>query len=558
MKRIIWPAALCALLAAAPAAEEKPLSAEALAAMERISGRAAHAHVRFLASEWLEGREAGERGERIAAEYIADWYLRLGLKPAGDGGTFYQTFRLRSSELTDGNALEVTRQAGSARVTRSFALQTEYLPFTFSPSADVTAPVVFAGYGITAPDLKYDDYSGIDARGKAVLVLRHEPQETDPNSPFKGLDKTAHAAFMTKARNALAHGAVALLVVTDPLNHQEASQRRVGDASLTGWASLAKRDENDRRPPAAPGTEMEGWNDAVAIPAAHVDPAVAEALLGALSLETLQKEIDGALSPRSKELPDVSVHLRTAIKETFKPSRNVVAILEGSDPALRLEHVIIGGHYDHVGWGHSGSLTGHWDRIHPGADDNASGTAGLLTIAEGFAALRTPPPRSVLFVHFSAEEKGLLGSRWYTAHPARPLESASAMFNLDMIGRNDASVVSVVGDRRSAALDAAVQRVNAASLRMTINHDAGSGIERSDHYLFGRMGIPALSFFSGTHEDYHRPSDTPDKVVAEKLEKISRLVFLAAWDQANNPVVRDKRAGTGAGTPGGASTGGGR
>ena len=543
MKRVVWTAAVCGLLAAASAGRaQEALPSEALSAMEAITGRAAQAHVKFLASEWLEGREAGERGERIAAEYIADWYGRLGFKPAGDQGSFYQSFRLRAAELAEGNALEVTRQAGPARTTRSFALETDFLPFTFSPSADASAPVVFAGYGITAPEHKYDDYAKVDARGKIVLVLRHEPQESDPNSVFKGLDKTAHAAFLSKARNALAHGAVAMLLVTDPLNHTDPAQRRVGGAQLTGWSSLQERGENDRRPPALPSDEIEGWNDTVAIPAAHVDPAVAEALLGSADLEALQKEIDSTLTPRSMELPEVTARLRTSIKESFKTARNVVAILEGSDPALRKEHVIIGGHYDHVGWGHFGSLTQHWDRIHPGADDNASGTAGLLTIAEGFAALKTPPQRSILFVHFSAEEKGLLGSRWYVNHPARPLESAVAMFNLDMIGRNDASVVSVVGDRRSGALDEAVQRVNGASLKMTINHDAGAGIERSDHYFFGRMGVPALSLFSGTHDDYHRPSDTPEKVVPEKLEKISRLVFLTAWDQARSPVSREKRA----------------
>ena len=403
-------AAMCALLAgAAMAAEQTTLPAEALAAMESITGRAAQAHVKFLASEWLEGREAGEKGERIAAEYIADWYGRLGLKPAGDQGTFFQSFRLREAELAEGNALEVTRQSAGSRITRTYTLQTEFLPFTFSPSADVTAPVVFAGYGITAPELKYDDYEKLDAHGKFVLVLRHEPQEADPNSTFKGLDKTAHAAFMSKARNALAHGAVGMLIVTDPLNHQEPGQQRVGGAQLTGWASLDRRGENDRRPPALPSDELEGWNDGVSIPAVHVDPSVAEALLGSTDLAGLQKQIDSSLAPHSMELQDVSVHLKTCIKETFKTARNVVAVLEGSDPKLKEEHVIIGGHYDHVGWGHFGSNTQHWDRIHPGADDNASGTSGLLTIAEGFAALKTPPPRSILFVHFTAKKRDCWG-----------------------------------------------------------------------------------------------------------------------------------------------------
>jgi len=521
----------------------QPIPPEALSAMERITGRAAHAHVKFLSSEFFEGREAGERGERFAAEYIAGWYHRLGLSPAGDEGSFFQTFRIRMTELGEGNVLEVTVQKGVSKSTRTFAIENDFLPFTFSPSADLTAPAVFAGYGITAPELGYDDYAKIDAKGKVVLVLRHEPQESNPSSVFKGLQNTRHAAFMTKARNAIAHGAAGMLLVTDPLHHKEPAQRRVSNRSLTSWASLAERSEFDRRGPSQPDEEIDGWSDGVELPSLHVNPDVADLLIGSgmggiKTLEALQNEIDATLSPRSTDLAGLTVRIKTAVIESFKTARNVAARLEGSDPNLRSEHVIVGGHYDHVGWGHFGSLTSHWDKIHPGADDNASGTAGILSAAEAFTLLPEPPPRSILFLNFTAEEKGLLGSRWYTTHPTLPLDDAVAMFNLDMIGRNDASEVSIVGDRRSVELDAAVQQINQASIKMSINHDAGPGIERSDQYYFGRMGIPALAFFSGVHDDYHRPSDTADKVVPEKLEKVSRLVFLSAYSQAHNPVKR--------------------
>jgi Zn-dependent M28 family amino/carboxypeptidase len=208
---------------------------------------------------------------------------------------------------------------------------------------------------------------------------------------------------------------------------------------------------------------------------------------------------------------------------------NVMARLEGSDPALRDEYVVIGGHYDHVGYGHTGSLTGAWGQIHPGADDNASGTAAILAVAEALARAPQRPRRSILFMHFTAEEKGLMGSRWFVEHPTVPVAKMLAMINLDMVGRNDPAQLSVNGDAAAAGLDALIQRIAEQELGLQINHDAGSGIDRSDQWAFALKGVPAVAFFSGEHDDYHRPSDIPARIVPDKLERVARLAALVLW-----------------------------
>jgi len=517
----------------AGAADATAVSGAAQETASTILGRQVASRVRFLASSFLEGREAGTRGERLAAEYIRDFYMGLGLSPAGVRGSFYQSFELHEKSLGEDNAFAVVHAgAGGAEVRTRYPLEEGFMPFVFSPSGRVEAPVVFAGYGISATEYGYDDYAGLDVKGSIVLVLRHEPREGDPDSPFKGLRSTKHAAFLSKVRLAQKKGATGLILVTDPANH-DPDLRDPGN-SLARWHSLVERGEFDTRPPPDPYQYYPEIAPDVRIPAVHVSPTAARDLLSRLGtdLETLQKEIDEKLKPASRKLPGVSAVIATDISRRGIDVRNVVARIEGSDPDLRDEFVVIGGHYDHVGYGHFGSITGAWGKIHPGADDNASGTAVIMSIAEAFAGAPERPKRTLVFIHFTAEEKGLMGSRWFVEHPTISMDKVVAMFNLDMVGRNDPSIVSVVGDSAASGLDALVKRIGQDELGLSLNNDAGSGIDRSDQWSFALKGVPSLAFFSGTHDDYHRPGDTASKIVADKLENVARLTTMAAWEVA--------------------------
>jgi hypothetical protein len=525
-RRVLGIAAV-ALAVSGTFAAESVVSETAREVAGDLDGRRIASRVRFLASDFMEGREAGTRGERLAAEYIRDFYMGLGVSPAGTEGFYYQYFDLHERTLGDGNAFVVVRRGeGGSGLRTSYPLDDGFLPFNFSPSAEVEAPVVFAGYGITAPEHGYDDYDGIDVSGAVVLVLRHEPGEADPDSPFNGLRPSKHAAFLTKVRLAQARGAVGLLLVTDPLNHTD-DARDPGNR-LARWSSLVEREEHDRRPPPDPRQFYPEIAPDVRIPAAHISPAAAADLLAGQDedLRTIQEAIDSGMKPASRRLPGVLAALTTDVVVERVPVKNVVARIEGSDPVLREEYVVLGGHYDHVGYD-------AWGRIHPGADDNASGTACLMSIAEAVAASPVKPKRSLLFVHFTAEEKGLMGSRWFVEHPTVPLDKMVAMINMDMVGRNEPRVLSIVlGDSAAAGLDALLKRIGPAELDLELNNDAGTGIDRSDQRAFSPKGIPAVAFFSGTHDDYHKPADTAGRIVEDKLRNVARLATMAAWEIA--------------------------
>ncbi len=515
--------------AAAPAA----VSEAARSAASGILGRRLAAHVQFLASDHMEGRESGTRGERLAAEYLRAFHTGLGLSPAGPEGSFFQEFDLHEKSLGPGNAFRVVRRGPDGSELRtSYPLGDGFVPFNFSPSGSVEGPVVFAGYGIEAPERGYEDYASVDVRGAIVLILRHEPREADPDSSFNGLRMTRHASFLEKARLAQRKGAAGLLVVTDPVNHTPEAQRPAN--AVARWHTLHERDEFDTRPRPDPYQFYPGFAADVRIPALHVSPAAAADLLAGLGqdLAALQRAIDEKLKPASRKLPGVRASISTDIAVKRVPARNVIARLEGRDPDLEDEVVVLGAHYDHVGYGHFSSATGHWGAIHPGADDNASGTACLLSIAEALSRAPSRPRRSVLFVHFTAEEKGLFGSRWFTDHPTVPLERIVAMINLDMAGRNEPHKVSSTLDDRARGLDAMLKRIGQGELHLTMDNDVSSWTDRSDQWSFSRRGIPSAAITSGSHEDYHRPSDRADRVVPDKLQNIARLTAMAAWEIA--------------------------
>lgn len=468
-------------------------------------------HLGWLASEELRGRETATAGARLAGDYVAAAMERVGLRPAGVDG-YFQPFPLTRPTLGEGNRLAVASRRGN------FTLPVEeaFNPFSVSPTKKAKGSLVFAGYGITAPDrvwtdaegtmhTGWDDYAGLDVKGRIVLVLRKDP----------GWNAVRHAAFLAKLSNAVEHGAAGLLLVND------STSIRGGRDVIGHWSA----------PIGAPA-------GSATIPFAFVRRVEAERMLAAGGLEASLAQLEQALrasGPRSRALPDVAVTLRTALgREEHATARNVLGLLPGTDPSVAEEVVVVGAHYDHIGLGRFGSLGGASAAglVHPGADDNASGTSALLELFERFAA--SPPRRPLLFAAFSGEEMGLLGSRHYVENPTVPLEQVVCMVNLDMVGRSDDAKLRVGGVGTGRGLRAIVEAAN-APYAFHVTYDA-QGAAPTDSMSFFRKRIPVLFFFTGVHEDYHRPSDTVDRIRFEGLERLTRLVADVVADLADRDV----------------------
>ena len=449
--------------------------------------------VKFLASPALQGRGNGSAELEKAAEYIAAEFKKAGLVPAGEDKTFFQSFQVTTgADLGKHNVLSVNGT--------DLAIDQDFVPIAFSDTSESEGPLVFAGYGITAPEYKYDDYAGIDATNKIIVVFGHEPQELDAKSVFAGTDFTVHASYVNKAINARMHGAKGIVFLTDPTHDYEdvgpATRREQGD---TGIAAVhAKR------------------------------AAFAVAFKqGGKDLAEVQKAIDTSLAPQSFELANLRARIATEVVRTRKTVRNVMAALPGSDPTLAMEWVVIGGHYDHLGLGGASSLApSQIGQAHLGADDNASGTAGVLELARVAVANKGEWKRSVLFMAYAAEEIGLLGSSYFTNHPTVPLTAIEAMFNMDMIGRVSEGKLLLGGIGTSPTFKAALDPLLPTSGLTVTTTESGYGA--SDHTSFNAKKIPVLFFYSGAHTDYHKPSDTADKINIDGAMKVLSLVYKLA------------------------------
>ncbi len=361
-------------------------------------GRRLRADIDFLSSDALAGRVSLSPEAEIAARFIASDFERTGLRPAA-GASYLQQFPLIAYRNDPHKrALALTR-GGASKTFRPGA------DFTgaFSRDVRVGAPVVFVGYGISAPEYGYDDYANVDVAGKVALMFDHEPQEDDSRSVFNGTGHTLHAGRSTKAANARRHGAVAVLIASEPLRQHP---------GLFGGPAHATNQGQSLRASAPP----QSLDDDEHIPVFSIADNVLAELLSVLHRQPadLQRAIDTTLAPHSALLPDTTVELRSGNAEMHQGiSYNAVGLLEGSDPALKSETVLITAHYDHLGVQH-----GH---VYPGANDNASGTAAVMELARLFVASRQAPKRSVLFAVFGSEEQLMLGSFYYTSHPLRPL-----------------------------------------------------------------------------------------------------------------------------------------
>jgi hypothetical protein len=466
------------------------------------------ADVKTLTTPEMEGRGDGTKGLVRAENLIVERYKKLGLEPAGTKG-YLQPFPVAIGRRLKGeNRLSLSLISPDAEGRGHLNLGEEYVPLNISGTGVIKGLVVFAGYGITAPELSYDDYQGLDATGKIVLVLRDEPPAISEKAVHGG--KTRHAELVTKAINARNHGATAMILVNGKLGKgEEDLLMKFGDANGPEdvgipCVQLKRRASSDLLPPGA-------------------------------SLDDLQKELDHAAasgtSPSHHKSPEgMSATMDGIVEvETIRATvNNVLAYLPGKTD----EYVIVGAHYDHLGRGGAHSLApSQTGTIHPGADDNASGTAGVLELARLFAAHKGEMKRGILFMNFAGEELGLLGSAAWVNAPTKPLDKAVAMLNMDMIGRIKDGKVFVGGVGTGTTLKAMLDEAKSGT-KFEIE-PSESGYSSSDHTSFVGKKVPVLFFFSGLHSDYHKPSDTWDKINADAAAQLLDLVGRVDVELAN-------------------------
>lgn len=496
----------------------------------------------FLAGDAMRGRLTDTTENRATADYIRARFERAGLKPVS-GTSYFHTYNLMTATLGAGNQLSVVTNVtgGNVTGTREYTSGQEFYPQRFSASNTVTAGVVFAGFGIVAPRWNHDDYRDA-VRGAFVMVLDHEPGERDPNSPFEGVVTAEPAAAWRKALAAQQKGAVGILFVSDVHNHPDPANFE--QAARNAWPATPAR---------IPGYTLAAWADRIRIPAVQISPALAASLLPANGpgLEELARraETAGGVTP----VPlgrDITV--KTAVDRHTVPDRNVLGFIEGSDPKLKDEWVLVTAHFDHDGVNGAQILNG--------ADDNGSGTVALLEIADAYhlaAQQGQRPKRSVLFCAWNSEERGLLGAWAYTEFPPAPLSNIAGVLNMDMIGRNEevepgggarfngldvqtaesnANAVNMMGFARAPELAAVVDGANAGigiEIKKRYDNNASNLVRRSDQWPFLQRGVPALGFMTGLHPDYHTQYDRPEKINYVKMEKIARLIHQASWNLAN-------------------------
>ncbi|MFO0582543.1 MAG: M28 family peptidase [Anaeromyxobacter sp.] len=456
------------------------------------------ADVTWLADPARTGRGIGTPGLAAAADWLEARYRALGLAPAF-GADYQQRFEVPwRARLGAPNALAL---AG-----KPVELSKGFVPFGFSDDGKVEAELVFAGYGITAPALGYDDYAGLDVKGKIVVVAQDFPREQDPASPFRDPKNFALGDWRQKAITAREHGAAALLAVRDDWHHPAADD-------LPAWSEAT----------GSRGGVLAARVTLAALREAGVDVAALAAPIGADA------------KPHSKAL-GVKAVLEITVVHEKTTSSNVAAVMAGADPALAGECVVIGAHFDHLGFGGETSLAPtQIGQVHPGADDNASGTSAVLELARGFKA-GPPLRRTLLFVNFTGEETGLLGSTHFVKElpAACPAEKIQLMVNLDMVGRPQGGKVYVQGVDTAKGLRervrALAERAPAVPLKLVWD---GEGYAPSDSTAFYSKGIPVLYFFTGAHLDYHRPSDTADKIDGKATAEVVRYAGRVARDLAD-------------------------
>jgi hypothetical protein len=480
----------------------------------------------FLASDHFDGRATGTEGARLTVAYLASVFQRNGLQPLGKGNAgFYQDFELSQALPRSGCTLQT--QSQGAEIT-SFKMGEDFTPTPWGPDAPAgPGECVFVGYGISAPEYHYDDYANVAVNDKVVVFLSKYPAN-EKSSPFSGLSQKNYDDSMEKAIQAEKLGASGVIIILPQdeelpvLNNSDFKKAKVYLAS-----------------------EVES----IRIPSVFVSYKTGEKIVEQESenppknLTGVKNSIDDRLKPHSFNLGE-RAFIKTLYERKKLVGQNVIGVLPGSDAALAKEYIILGAHHDHLGEGEN-------HEIFFGADDDASGTTGLLELSEAFQRNPIKPKRSILFAAWGAEEIGLLGSRHYVKNPLVPLQSTVAMLQMDMIGRNEEreanpskdiqeekpernyNSVSVNGSPFSHDLRQILKSSNRqVGLELKFRYDFGEEnlIKRSDHWPFLEQGIPSLLLFTGFHPDYHKPTDTADKINFEKMAKVLKLIYLTTWE----------------------------
>ena len=524
-----------ALVLQQPAAGQPPASAAA-----SITAADLQREVAYLASDAMRGRLTASPENAAAARHIEQQFARHGVRGAGAGGGFRHTVELAVAQQAAGNRL-VAHSGGNAQAA---ALVEDFIPAPLSAAGSARGPVVFAGFGIAAPDLAHDDYAQADIRGKVVLLLDHEPGEFDPASRFAGVVRSEHSATLHKVLAAQQRGAAAVAIAPDVHNHTR--WWRIPDLANRFWPDT---------PPRVPRYQLGTWIDQVRIPVVRISADWAERLAGAAgrSLRELGAHAETAGGSAPLALPGVELDIATALDHETTPVDNVVGLIAGSDPDLRDEWLVICAHYDHDG--------AIGERIFNGADDDASGVAGLIEIAEAYAVAARAgqrPRRSILLAAWNAEEQGLLGAWGYAERPLNPLADTVAVINMDMVGRSEEvpagggfrfaglepqtaesnrNAVNIIGSTYSSDLRAATEAANrgvALELRFRYDNNRSNLLRRSDHWPFLFRGVPAIFVHTGLHPDYHTERDEPDTLDYDKMARVVRMVYSLSWNLARD------------------------
>jgi aminopeptidase YwaD len=454
-------------------------------------------HITYLASDELEGRMTGTDALYNAAEYLKDEFESYGLNALFNGSYFQEFPFMEKLELGNGNSFTtVVENSTSTSNNIKSEVNKEYVPLGFSDNLNIKSDVVFAGYGISAKDLDYDDYAGIDVKDKIVVVFRNHPDMKSPHSKFE-----QYSSLRYKATNARDKGAKGIIFInTSDKTDDPLIPLRYDDAAKVTGISVVQ---------------------------------VKRVVLNYISFTDLQNEIDSTLKPKSFSLDKkYSIEIKTEVTEVKGKSVNVGGLIKATNNKFPGEYLVIGAHFDHLGWGGQNSLYMGEPSIHNGADDNASGTTGLLELAEKFSSIKDKIDRDIVFIAFSGEELGLLGSSYVVNNFPLPIENDITMINMDMIGRlNEKNDLIVYGTGTSSKWKSILDDKNEYDFNLTFNDE---GFGPSDHSSFYGKKVPVLFFFTGTHTDYHKPSDDADKINAAGQEKVLKYVYDVALSIVNS------------------------
>jgi hypothetical protein len=516
--------------------------------------------IKFLASDELEGRGVGTNGLNVASQFIKAEFAKSGLAVDRVEGNAFQKFDLvTGSKLGEANALQLIGPEGK---TLDLKIGEQVEVCSFAGSGSFQGEIVFCGYGIESKDDLYDDFEGINVEGKVVIVMRRNPRQNDPKNPLGAAHGVSrHADLRTKMNNIVAHKAAAVLFVNDPYAGKKGAETRQEGLSKANekvaeaaeeYLSIESNETNQEKLKGARLKLTEASNQAKSLreaaknanddalmkfgyagngdnkslpPAFHISIKTCNELLAALKtdLASLEAAIDSDLKPKSVVIPGWIAKGAATIEKVRADVANVIGVIDGEGP-LANETVIIGAHYDHVGRGGQNSLAPGSSEIHNGADDNASGTVTLLELARRFGkqAQTKKPPRRLVFIAFTGEELGLLGSARYCKEPVFPLDSTIAMMNMDMVGRLKEEKLIVYGTGTSPRWEPELKQFNGENGFKLVFKPEGVG--PSDHASFYLKKIPVLHFFTGEHADYHKPTDDWEKINLEGVARVADLI----------------------------------